>query len=98
MLAAVVAMVVMIVVVDQVIWRPIVVWAQKYKIEETAETDKPQSWVLSLLSHSRLYNWAIQHVGKRRSSALAAASPSMTDLAGTKPVVQRSQSGNFWNK
>src|SRR5947209_11209659 len=33
MLMAILAMVVMIVVVDQVFWRPIVVWSQKYKLE-----------------------------------------------------------------
>lgn len=57
MLMAIVAMVVMIVVVDQLFWRPIVVWSQKYKLEEQAETDKPQSWVLDLLQRSRFYKW-----------------------------------------
>ncbi|HWB55212.1 MAG TPA: ABC transporter permease subunit, partial [Tepidisphaeraceae bacterium] len=58
MFAAIVAMVLMIVVVDQVFWRPIVVWSQKYKIEETADADKPQSWVLALLQKSRVYHLA----------------------------------------
>src|ERR1700733_11712272 len=56
MLAAVVAMIVMIVVVDQLFWRPIVVWSQKYKLEDQADADKAQSWVLNLLGKSRLYN------------------------------------------
>jgi NitT/TauT family transport system permease protein len=66
MLAAIVAMVLMIVIVDQVFWRPIVVWSQKYKLEEQAEADKPQSWVLNVLQHSRLYEWIGRKVRERR--------------------------------
>jgi NitT/TauT family transport system permease protein len=67
MFAAVVAMVIMIVAVDQVFWRPIVVWAQKYKLEELSEADKPQSWVLNLLEHSWLYEWLLQRLRKRKT-------------------------------
>jgi NitT/TauT family transport system permease protein len=55
--AGVVAMVVMIVAVDQLFWRPIVVWSERFKMEETAEAEKAESWVLNLLSHSQLYRW-----------------------------------------
>ena len=73
MIAAIVAMIVMIVVVDQLFWRPIVVWCQKYKMEETSEADKPQSWVLGLLQHSRLYSWLATHVRRLHGSASAPA-------------------------
>ena len=48
-------MVVMIVVVDQVFWRPIVVWAQRFKMDELAQADPPQSWVLNILEKSKIY-------------------------------------------
>jgi NitT/TauT family transport system permease protein len=54
-IAAVIAMVIMIVVVDQVFWRPIVVWAQRFKMDELAQADPPQSWVLNILEKSRIY-------------------------------------------
>ena len=54
MIAAVIAMVLMIVAVDQLFWRPIVVWSERFKMEETAEADKPQSWVLNILQHLSL--------------------------------------------
>lgn len=66
MLAAIVAMIAMIVLVDQVLWRPIVVWAQRFKLEETADVDKPRSWVLSLLQRSRLYGALIAQITSRR--------------------------------
>jgi NitT/TauT family transport system permease protein len=52
MVAAIVAMTVMIVLVDQVVWRPIVAWSQRFKVEEVAELDAPTSWVLDTLRRS----------------------------------------------
>ena len=69
MIAAIVAMVVMIVAVDQLFWRPIVVWSQKYKIEETSDVDKPQSWVLSVLERSTFYAWIARLIAGRKSIA-----------------------------
>jgi NitT/TauT family transport system permease protein len=57
MVAAVAAMAVMIVAVDQVFWRPIVAWSERFKLEETAEADTPRSWFLDVLKHSRLAAW-----------------------------------------
>ncbi|HET6330153.1 MAG TPA: ABC transporter permease subunit [Holophagaceae bacterium] len=51
---AIIAMILMIVVLDQLIWRPIVVWAQRFKVEDTAQNDAPKSWVLNLLRRSPL--------------------------------------------
>ncbi len=56
-IAGSVAMIVMIVVFDQVLWRPLVVWSQKFKLEENTEAKTPQSWLLSLFAYSRLLVW-----------------------------------------
>jgi NitT/TauT family transport system permease protein len=71
MIAAIVAMALMIVATDQLFWRPIVVWSQKYKVEDTPDADKPQSWALDLLQCSRIYNWIIRLFQRRRTSAAA---------------------------
>jgi NitT/TauT family transport system permease protein len=47
------AMIVMIVLLDQLVWRPVIAWAEKFKVEQVESTDTPQSWVLDLLHHSR---------------------------------------------
>lgn len=57
MLAAIVAMGLMIVATDQLFWRPIVVWSQKYKMEDTSDAEKPRSWALELIQRSRLFQW-----------------------------------------
>src|SRR5205823_2885826 len=89
MLAAIVAMVVMIVTVDQVFWRPIVVWCQKYKLEEQADADKPQSWVLNLLARSRLYKWAATRLARRRpggAGVVAGDGKAASAVAAAKPA------------
>ena len=52
-----VAMILMIVAFDQLLWRPLVVWSQKFKIEENTEAKTPQSWLLSMFRHSFLLDW-----------------------------------------
>jgi NitT/TauT family transport system permease protein len=64
MVWAVVAMTLMIVVLDQLLWRPVVVWAQKFRVEEGANESAPHSWVLDLLIGSRLVQGAA-HLWKK---------------------------------
>jgi NitT/TauT family transport system permease protein len=59
---AIVAMIVTIVVIDQLLWRPLVAWAEKFKLEQTESADTQQSWVLDLLQSSFLLRWISAHV------------------------------------
>src|ERR1700735_2985888 len=52
MLWGVLTMVAVIVLLDQFIWRPVIAWAEKFKIEQVENTDAPRSWVLTLIQHS----------------------------------------------
>ena len=54
---AIIAMVTTIVLIDQFFWRPVVAWAEKFKLEQTEAADKQNSWVLDLLQRSRLLGW-----------------------------------------
>jgi NitT/TauT family transport system permease protein len=54
MLWAIVAMVTMIVALDQLFWRPIVVWAQKFRVEELGHEEAMSSWFLNWLRRSHL--------------------------------------------
>ena len=50
-------MVLMIVALDQLLWRPVVVWAQKFRIEDTSDEETMDSWFLDLLRHSHILRW-----------------------------------------
>ena len=54
MFAAVVAMILMIVVMNQSIWRPAAVWAQRFRVEDVAAVHTEESWLLNFLRRSRL--------------------------------------------
>ena len=46
-------MITVIVLLDQFVWRPIIAWAEKFKIEQVEAADVPRSWVLDWLERSR---------------------------------------------
>ena len=46
-------MIAVIVLLDQFVWRPVIAWAEKFKVEQVESTDAPRSWVLDLIRHSR---------------------------------------------
>lgn len=54
MVWALLAMLLMIVGLDQILWRPVVVWAQKFRVEEGGEQTVATSWLLNWLRRSRL--------------------------------------------
>ncbi len=48
------AMLVVILVYDQLLFRPLVAWADRFRIGEEQREDPPQSWMLTMLRRSRL--------------------------------------------
>src|SRR6059036_3224562 len=51
---AILAMVVMIVAVDQLLWRPLVAWVEKFRLDDSGSGAGASSWFLDLLQRSRL--------------------------------------------
>jgi NitT/TauT family transport system permease protein len=54
MLCGIAAMVLMILLLDQLLWRPVVVWAQRFRVEEGGAAPLASSWFLDWLRRSRL--------------------------------------------
>ena len=48
------AMIAVIILMDQLIWRPAIAWSQKFKFEQVEAAQVPRSPILDLLRHSRL--------------------------------------------
>jgi NitT/TauT family transport system permease protein len=49
----IITMVAVIVLIDQFVWRPVIAWAEKFKMEQVESTSVPTSWVLDFLQRSR---------------------------------------------
>jgi NitT/TauT family transport system permease protein len=62
-------MVLVIVLLDQFVWRPVIAWAEKFKVEQVESTDAPRSWVLNLVQHSsglaRIRQKTLRPLGER---------------------------------
>ncbi|QKS01204.1 ABC transporter permease subunit [Sphingomonas sp. CL5.1] len=51
---AVAAMAVVILLYDQLVFRPVVVWADRFRFEQTASAHRPRSWAYDLFRRTRL--------------------------------------------
>jgi NitT/TauT family transport system permease protein len=62
-------MIAVIVLLDQFVWRPVIAWAEKFKLEQVESTDAPRSWVLNFFRRSRglnkLQNRTVQPLSER---------------------------------
>lgn len=71
MIYAIIAMTMMIVLLDQLLWRPVVVWAQKFRVEEVGRQEVMSSWFLNWLRHSRLLQLARRILHRRKLAQIA---------------------------
>ena len=57
-------LVTVIVLLDQLLWRPLVAWSDRFKFEQTSSSDAPTSRVLDALQGSILMAWLAEHLGR----------------------------------
>src|ERR1700726_4582002 len=50
---AILAMLLVIIAYDQLLFRPVVAWADKFRFEQTASASAPTSWMLDLFRRTR---------------------------------------------
>jgi NitT/TauT family transport system permease protein len=83
MIWAMLAMMLMIVGLDQLLWRPVVVWAQKFRVEEGGEQPIMSSWVLNWLRRSRIIAGASSLLHRLRPKSLLPQRKTRTTLDPT---------------
>jgi NitT/TauT family transport system permease protein len=69
---AILAMTVVIIIYDQVLFRPLVAWSDKFRCDQTASQTKPESWVLNIFLRTRFL--------VRLTGSLAAGFQALSDL------------------
>jgi NitT/TauT family transport system permease protein len=84
------AMITVIVLMDQLMWRPIIAWAEKFKFEQVEAAETPRSPILSLLRRSRLISRGARAVAFPVREALT------LHFANTQPA-SRLPVGKSWN-
>lgn len=56
---AIAAMLVAILIYDQLLFRPLVAWADRFRFEQETGATPPRSWILTALRRSRLVMWTL---------------------------------------
>ncbi|MGY2291635.1 ABC transporter permease [Pseudomonas sp. SDO528_S397] len=91
----IVAMIAVILIYDQFLFRPLVAWADKFRMENTAsQVEAPQSWVLNLIQRTRMIQRILRpitrtfsRIGNKRLSLPRAARNVIPDTPGASRVV-----------
>ena len=82
-------MVVVILIYDQFLFRPLVAWADKFRMENTAsQTTAPESWVLNLIQRTRM----VQRILRPISRAISRLGNMRLNLPRTARKVMASES------
>jgi NitT/TauT family transport system permease protein len=59
---AILAMLAVIVATDQLVWRPLLAWADKFKMELTESGEAPESWLYNFLRRAYIFPWLEEHI------------------------------------
>lgn len=80
------AMIGIIVLLDQMVWRPVIAWAQKFKFEQVEAAEAPRSPILTLLRRSntlRLLNRRVTRPLSERTALYFARQPRTSNTSGS---------------
>lgn len=76
-------LVITVILLDQLVWRPLIAWSNRFKVEMIESDDVPTSWFYDLVGNSRLVNWLSERVfrplSERLDSALLKRFPMQAD-------------------
>ncbi|WP_321966817.1 ABC transporter permease [Burkholderia cepacia] len=88
----IVAMSVVILAYDQFLFRPLVAWADKFRMENTASGDAPQSWLLDMMRRTHLIHQLLVPAGWLLSQAarIPLRAPSRQDTRARGASARRS--------
>ena len=89
--AAIAAMLVVILIYDQLLFRPLVAWADRFRFEQEASAQTPRSWVLTILRKSKLVTRILAPF-----SAAWRWSYRAIPIAGDPKTIDRASGGANW--
>lgn len=83
---SVLAMLVIILIYDQLLFRPLVAWADRFRFEQSAGAPPPRSWVLDLVKRAHLFRLVLSPLGSLFRGA--ARMPLRSPLPVPRPVTR----------
>jgi NitT/TauT family transport system permease protein len=55
--SAILAMLLLVVLLDRLLWKPVMAWSQGFILDENLRPERPRSWILDVVRRSRLLRW-----------------------------------------
>jgi NitT/TauT family transport system permease protein len=86
-------MITVIVLLDQLVWRPVIAWAQKFKFEQVESADSPKSPILTLLRRSRTISTLQRKIGRPFGERIAVY---FARRAAAEPAVPKTSTSRKW--
>jgi NitT/TauT family transport system permease protein len=94
---AIVTMLIVILIYDQLLFRPLVAWADRFRFEQEAGVLAPHSWVLDVLRRSRLVDRLTQTLSLRWRSLMRPRQPGPAEAVKRAPRKPDGWSALLWN-
>ncbi|TDG09170.1 ABC transporter permease subunit [Paraburkholderia guartelaensis] len=84
------AMIVVILAYDQFLFRPLVAWADKFRMENTSSGDAPESWLLDLIRRTHLIHQLLVPLGWlfAKAARMPIQLPSFPNVSRAAPVAR----------
>ncbi|MBK8789266.1 MAG: ABC transporter permease subunit [Holophagaceae bacterium] len=89
---AILTMLALVIALDQLVWRPVVAWSQRFQVDDGAEVEPADNWLLRLFRRSRLLKW----LEKRRNQRLHRRTPRPTLIRKAHAELQRPGKLGSW--
>ncbi|MGO9397792.1 MAG: ABC transporter permease subunit, partial [Xanthobacteraceae bacterium] len=94
---AIVTMLIVILIYDQLMFRPLVAWAERFRFEQEAGVQPPRTWVLDVLRRSRLVDRLTQTLSSYWRSAMRPRQPGVAEAVKRAPRKPDGWSALLWN-
>ncbi|MCS7062029.1 MAG: ABC transporter permease subunit, partial [Anaerolineae bacterium] len=97
---ALLAMAVLVLVIDQFVWRPLIAWADRFKIEQNEAGQTPHSWMLDLLRRShglQMLGRSLADAVERLAAPLWRAHRQQRSRRSTRPLIPPRQVEMLFN-
>ena len=94
---AIVTMLIVILIYDQLLFRPLVAWGDRFRFEQEAGVLPPHSWVLDVLRRSRLVDRLTQTLSSYWRSAMRPRQPGAAEAVKRPPRKPDGWSALLWN-
>jgi NitT/TauT family transport system permease protein len=88
LLLGLLTLVIVIVLLDQLLWRPLIAWADRFKVEQTASGPAPTSAVLQALRRSALLEWTQEHALRPAGAAFDRGMSRLLAFSGSEAAVE----------